>query len=330
MHWYWSRNTWFIGSIIGMAALYTVAFQRIHLPDWMLLVDFSLSLPLLHYLLFRPALKQWLIRWTQLTGLGIILGHFIIPESSRLIWPWLEMVRTAAWALVVPAELAIFALIAFSIWKLIKLDGDIDQALQEGITRKLGDSLSARLALWEARIWLYALYRPKNLRHAGARHFSYAKQHGNASNQLGFIIAILFEMPLVHLLLHFMWSPKAAWITSAASVWGLLYLVGEYRATLARPVSIDSDRLYIRCGALSVDAVIPWHQIKSVEACRETVRRQPGVRRYKQMGELNIAIHLHPGVALPDFLCRLQPVRQICLGLDDAEGFIQAASVNVG
>lgn len=330
MHRYWNRNTWFIGSVILMASIYTAAFRRIDLPDWTLLVDFSLSLPLLHYLLFRPTLKQWLTRWIQLTGLGIVLGHFIIPESSRHIWPWLEMVRSAMLALMIPVELAVIALIAYSVWKLIKLDGDIDHALQAGIERRLGKSPSGQLALWEARIWLYALFIPKHPRYAGRQHFSYAKQHGNASNQLGFIIAILFEMPLAHLLLHFMWSPKAAWIASALSVWALIYLVSEYRATLARPVSIDDGMLYIRCGVLSVDSVIPWHQIKSVEKNTQPVRRQPGVRRYKQMGELNIAIHLQPGIMLPDLFGRVQPVVKICLGLDDPDGFVRAASVKVG
>lgn len=329
MHRYWNRNTWFIGSVLAMAAIYAVAFRRVDVPDWMLLVDFSLSLPLLHYLLFRPTLKQWLVRWVQLTGLGILLGHFIIPESSRVIWPWLEMARSAMVALMIPVELAVMALIGYSVWKLIKLDGDVDRALQDSIESKLGKSPSAQLALWEARIWLYALFIPKHPRYAGRQHFSYAKQNGNASNQLGFIIAILFEMPLAHLLLHFMWSPKAAWIASALSAWSLNYLISEYRATLVRPVSIDDDTLRIRCGVLSVDSVIPWHQIKSVEKNTQPARRQRGIRRYKQMGELNIAIHLQPGATLPDLFGRGQPVAQIRLGLDDPDGFVRAANLKL-
>jgi membrane protein YdbS with pleckstrin-like domain len=322
---YWNRTTWFIGSVIFMAAVYTAAFRRTVIPDWMLLVDFSVSLPLLHYLLFRPALKQWLVRWAQLTGLGILLGRFIIPESSRVIWPWLELARNALLGLMIPIELGIMGLVAYGVWKLMKLDGDVDHALQVEIERRLGKSPSAQLALWEARIWLYAFFNPHNRNYAGDQHFSYARQNGNASNQLGFIIAILFEMPLAHLLLHFMWSPTAAWIASALSAWGLIYLVSEYRATLARPVSIGREQLYIRCGVLSVDAEIPWHQIQSIETCAQPLRRAPGVRRYKQMGEFNITIHLHPGATLPDIFGRAQAVTKICLGLDDAAGFIDAA-----
>ncbi|GAB2850351.1 hypothetical protein GCM10027277_18160 [Pseudoduganella ginsengisoli] len=313
-----------------MAAIYAAAFNRHHLPDWMLLADFSISLPLLHYLLFRPSLKRWLFRWFQLTSLGIILGHFIIPESSRVIWPMLEKVRTAATGLLIPVELAVMSMIAYSVWKLAKLDGNIDRALQDGITRKLGTTVSSHLALWEARIWLYALYKPINASYAGRQHFTYAKQNSNASNQLGFIIAILFELPLAHMLLHFIWSPKAAWIATALTAWSMVYLISEYRATLVRPVSIDSEHLYIRCGTLSVDTVIPWHQIRSIGKTTEQVRRQPGVRRYKQMGAINISIQLQPNVQLPDFLGRAQPLTAIYLGLDDPDGFIQAASVNVG
>jgi len=327
---YLNRDTWFIGSILLLAAGYTVAFRRVDIPDWTLLIDFSLSLPLLHYFLFRPTLKQWLFRWAQLTGLGILLGGFIIPEASRVIWPWLEMARNATLGLMIPVELAAIALLAYGVWKLMQLGGDIDTALQAGIESKLGKSVSTRLASWEARIWLYALFKPKNPRYAGSQHFSYAKQHGNASNQLGFIFAILIEMPLAHLLLHFMWSPKAAWIASVVSVWGLIYLVAEYRATLMRPVSIGHEELFIRCGVLAVDAVIPWHQIKAIEKIAGPVRRQPCVRRYKQLGELNVAIHLQPNVMLPDLFGREQPVATICLGLDEPDDFIHRASVKVG
>lgn len=327
---YWSRDTLFIGSVLLMAATYTVLFRRMDLPDWTLLVDFSLSLPLLHYFLFRPTLKQWLLRWIKLTGLGILLGSFIIPESSRIIWPWLEMIRGALMGLMIPLELALLAFIAYSVWKLMTLGDDIDNALQAGIENKLGKSLYTQLTAWEARIWLYALFKPKHPRYSGERHFSYARQHGNASNQLGFILAILFEMPVAHLLLHFMWSPTAAWVASVLSVWGLIYLVAEYRATLVRPVSIDNDKLTIRCGVLSTDAAIPWRHIRSIEKAMQPVRRQPGVRRYKQMGEFSIAIHLQPGVKLPDMLGREKPVSTIYLGLDEPERFIQEASVKVG
>lgn len=327
---YWNRDTWFIGSVLLMAATYTVLFRRIDLPDWTLLADFSLSLPLLHYLLFRPTFKQWLVRWMQLTGLGILLGSFIIPESSRVIWPWLEMIRSAIIGVLIPLEVALAAFIAYGIWNLMKLGDDIDNTLQSGIENRLGKSISTKLMVFEARIWLYALFKPKHPRYSGDRHFSYAKQHGNASNQLGFILAILFEMPVAHLLLHFMWSPMAAWIASVLSLWGLLYLVAEYRATLVRPVSIDNDQLTIRCGVFSTDAVIPWRLIRTIEKNAQPIRRQAGVRRYKQMGELNIAIHLQPGVMLPDMLGREKPVATIYLGLDEPDRFIQEASVKVG
>lgn len=330
MHRYWNRDTWFIGSILLLALTYAVVFRRGDIPDWTLLVDFSLSLPLLHYFLYRPTLKQWLFRWAQLTSLGILLGRFIIPESSRVIWPWLEMARNAVLGLMIPIELALIVLLAYGVWKLMKLGGDIDTALLAGIENKLGKSASAKAAAWEARIWLYAFFKPKNPRYAGIEHFSYAKHHGNASNQLGFILAILIEMPLAHLLLHFMWSPNAAWIASALSIWGLIYLVAEYRATLIRPVSVDHEKLYIRCGVLASDAIIPWRDIKAIEKIAAPVRRQPGVRRYKQLGELNVAIHLHPNVALPDLFGREQAVTTICLGLDAPDDFIHWASVKVG
>lgn len=130
---YWNRETGFIGSVVLMAAIYAVVFRRIAVPDWMLLFDFSVSLPLLHFLLFRPTLKKWLIRWVQLTGLGILLGSVIIPESSRQIWPFLEMIKSTAMAAMIPLELAVMGGIAYTVWKLMRLDGNIDRALQMAV-----------------------------------------------------------------------------------------------------------------------------------------------------------------------------------------------------
>lgn len=111
--------------------------------------------------------------------------------------------------------------------------------------------------------------------------------------------------------------------------WGLLYLIAEYRATLLRPVSIAEHALLIRYGILSADAEIAWGQIQSIGRVHQQVRRQVGVRRYKQMGELNIVIHLQPGVELPNVLGSAQPITEIYLGIDNPDDFIEAVRSKV-
>lgn len=325
----WTRQKFFAASFISMIVIYIIAFRNFPLPDWALLVDFSLTLPLLHYALFRPAFKKWLLRCAQIIGFGILLGSLIIPPSSRIIWPWLEMARSAVLALLIPFELAVFACIAYAIWKLARLDGDIDNVMRSAINERLGKSISTSLVVFEVRVWLYALGKLKHIHYAGTRHFTYARQQGNASNQLGFIIAVLFELPLVHILLHFIWSPGGALIASALSAWGLLYLVAEYRATSLRPVSIADHALLIRYGIFSADAEIPWQHIRSIDQVQQKIKRQAGVRRYKQMGELNVVIRLQPGVELPNILGQPQSITEIHLGIDNAKAFIEAVRLNL-
>lgn len=161
----------------------------------------------------------------------------------------------------------------------------------------------------------------KTLVFSGERHFNYSNNGGNASNQLGFIIAIFFELPLMHMLLHFMCSPTAAVVASALSAWALLYMVADYRATLYRPVSLSRDGMIIRCGALAADAVIPCAVVETVEEFKGTVRRKAGIRRYVQLGQPNVVVSLKTGCELPDLFGRQQPLSKIYLSLDQPRVF---------
>lgn len=321
-----TRQYWFYSLLCTMAAAYAFAFQWLPIPEWVLLADFSLSLPLLHALLLRPTLKQWLWRWLQLTALGILLGSFIIPDQEKHWWRLLETGRSYYSGVLAIAEIGLALFLAYSIRRLLAITGNIDQAMQDGIFKQFGRSATAHLMLFEARIWYYALFLRKNhvATYPGDLHFQYHQHHGNASNQLGFIYVIAMELPLMHMLLHFIWSPMTAWIATALSAWALLYLLADYRATLRRPISLDAEAIHIRCGVLSTDAVIPYSMVQEVIPMTGNIRRGKGVRRYAQLGQLNVALVLTPGSRLPDMLGQLQTVTRVCLSLDDANAFTKA------
>ncbi len=298
-----------------------------NMADWPLLGDLLVSFPLLYYFMFRPSWKAFLLKWLVFAMAGFAFGSMIIPDGSKDLWRGVERL----WPLlaVVQGALELFLLVYLvrRIRALMRLSGDADEALASAIHDRFAGTGLAPFALFEARIWYYGLFmrRGDQLRFAGRQHFSYDKNDGNVSNQFALIMVMLFEMPLSHLMLHLVAvRPVLAWVVDVLSVWSVLYLVAEYRASQWRPVSLDDQAILIRYGVFAADRVVPYHLIESVARCGDDIRRQRGLLRYRQFGSLNVELRLKPGSKLANAIGRPQAVKRICISLDKPDAFIDA------
>ena len=292
-----------------------------HPPMWPWLVDVLLSAPLLYYVLFRPTLRQLLTAWLAIASAGLLCGRLLQPELGAQLGTYSLLLI----ALEIALELGLMVLLVRRCTVLLRRGGNVDEVMES--------VLSNKLVLFEARIWYYGLFlrRGERLVFQGEQHFSYANNGGNASNQFGFLMVILFEMPLAHLIAHFVLSsPALAWGLDVLSLWGLLYLLAEYRATQWRPISLDREMIIIRSGVLAGDRVVPFSMVESVSACDDRVRRQPGVIRCRQMGQLNVRLQLRPGSQLPNLFGRAKTVSSIYLSLDKPDQFIDRLRLMMG
>lgn len=170
-------------------------------------------------------------------------------------------------------------------------------------------------------MWLYALLR-RPPRHAfpGLRHFHVGTQGMNASNQVGFLAIVGAEIPIVHVLLHFLVDPVVAAVVTALSIYGFVFMLAEYRATLHRPLSVTASGLQVRYG-IAGDFLVDWAAIADAAPMRGPAHRAKGRVRLVGMGEANVRITLGPGTRLPG-LAGPREVGEIVLGVDDAAGFI--------
>ena len=264
-------------------------------PEWLLLIDGLVVLPILCFWFVKDK-KEAAIKAVAYSCLIILLGSFVIPESSKVVWPYFESLRYLAVAAFIVLEISTILTVFFAIKASLTKEQDPDLAISKPIEKFLGKGAISSLLSFEARVWTYALF-PKKIKQqnfTGDRHFSCHKKDGAQSNQLGFILIILFELPVMHLLLHFLWSPIAANFTTALTLLGLVFFIAEYRAIAIRPVSILQDRVIVRYGVWN-PLRITLSEIAHVRANSIFIRRSDSVKRYNLAGNPNIEIKLNSG-----------------------------------
>jgi len=278
-------------------------------PEWLLLIDGLIVLPILCFLCVKDK-KEAAIKAVAYSCLIILLGSFVIPESSKVLWPYLESLRYLAIAAFIILEITTILTVFFAIKASITKDKDPDLAISRPIERILGKGAISSLLSFEARVWTYALFSNKirQQNFTGDSHFSCHKKDGAQSNQLGFILIILFELPVMHLLLHFLWSPFAANLITGLTLLSLVFFIAEYKAIAIRPISIVPDSIIVRYGIWN-PLRIALSEISHIKPNSNFIRRSGNVNRFNFSGNPNVEIKLNAG-------------KLIYLGLDSPNEFI--------
>jgi len=286
-------------------------------PEWLLLIDGLIVLPILCFWCVKNK-KEASIKAIAYSCLIILLGSFIIPESSKIAWPYLESLRYFAIAAFIFLEVVTIFTVFFAIRASLTKDKDPDIAISQPIENIVGKGAISALLSFEARVWTYALFAKKIRQQYfnGDSHFSCHKKDGTQSNQLGFILIILFELPVMHMLLHFIWSPFAANITTGLTLLGLAFFLAEYKAISIRPVSITPNVLIIRYGVWN-PLEVSLTDIQSTQLNSCFIRRSSNVKRFNLAGNPNVEIQLNSGgfiylgVDSPnDFILTLEKYRE--------------------
>ncbi|MCB1605512.1 MAG: hypothetical protein KDI71_00845 [Xanthomonadales bacterium] len=282
--------------------------------EWFYLLDAAIVAPLC-WLCIRDR-KEALLKAVVLLCGAILIGSYIIPEQSKFIWHQLENGRYLILAMVLLFELVALLSVYLAVRTALWAQEDPDLAIESPIRRLLGDGPVSKMLAFETRMWTFALFaqRVRQLNFTGDHHFSYHRKDGAQSNLLGFILLIALELPLVHVLLHFLWSPTAANIISLLTAFSLVFFIAEYRAMSRRPVSIDGQQLIIRFGIYSA-LTIPLSNVAAIRAHNQPVRRAGHLRRYNYAGSPNVAIEL----AEPQ-----GKISSVYLGMDAPEQLIRA------
>ncbi|WP_100657472.1 hypothetical protein [Alteromonas flava] len=282
--------------------------------EWLYLLDVLVVLPLLCVFCFTDY-KTAMLKALVLCSAALVIASFIIPQDAKNVMFYIDDGRYFVIGFLLLFELIALLTVYFAIAILLKQQHDPDQSIEQTLKRYLGDSPIVSWLSFETRLWTFALFarhiEPTN--YAGQAYFTYHRKDGAQSNLLGFIILIAIEIPVVHLLLHFLWSPLVATVITVITFLSLIFFFAEYRALPKRPIAITGSELLIRVGLYPTYRVTLTN-VQSVSINRERVARQRHIKRYNYAGVPNVVIRLK------------QPQGQISaiyLGLDDPKAFKQ-------
>ena len=287
--------------------------------EWLYFIDGLIVLPLCCWFCIDDK-KQAFIKAALYCCLVVLIGSVIIPEQQKFIWHYLETGRYIVLAGFIILEIVTILTVIFAVKQALTHRQDPDLAIIQPIEKLLGKGVVTNLIAFETRLWTYALFAHNvQSQHFIGKPFSYHKKDQTQTNLLGFIMIMLFELPIIHILLHFIWSTTAANVISGLTVLGLGFFVAEYRAVAKRPISLTQDTLIIRYGVWQ-PCIIALSNINSIDTNQTSIKRCRTLKRYNLFGIPNVVITLKQ----PQ-----QGVSRVYLGVDNPTTLINSAIENI-
>ena len=265
--------------------------------ELLFLIDALITLPIACLLLIKDK-KKALIKGVALASLALVAGNILLPADMQ---QWLPVIMDGRF-IVLGVFVFLEVITILSVITLIRTEFakgvDLDSAILRSVATFIPSGMLRQIMWFEGRMWSCLLMSKKlsTLPLKGDVHFSYWNKDGAHSNALGFIIIMAVELPIAHVLLHFMWSPFAANVVTGLSILGLLFFVAERNAMKLRPISLlfnegNTPTLIIRYG-LSNPIEIPINNILSVSPHCECVKRASHLKRFNYAGVPNVKIKL--------------------------------------
>ncbi len=272
--------------------------------------DLAVVVPALYFWLVVRGGIQPLATMIPLCLLALFRATWVIPGAS--------MVRPV---LAGGVEIAVAALIVTRTRQSLRSTrgGDVLERMQAVILAFVRLPQLAAIAAGEMAVVYYAFaaWRREPEVPPGMQAYSTHERAGTPV-LFGALAGIsVVEVPLVHLLVM-RWNVKLAWVLTALSVYGAIWLIGMARAFVLRPVLVGHGELIIRSGILWTLRV-PVDRIASIHraAGPSDLRLCPG-------GDPNVAmVFSEPMIATGMFGIR-RPVARIALSVDQPADFENA------
>jgi len=286
---------------------------RLRLMSIAVALDFTVIAPLLVYLLLvRSGRLPW-IAVVPVFVAGNALATATLPEQMH---PLVKALELAA----IPAELALIVYLVVLTRRALAApsaaDGDVVTRFRETALRVVGVRLLADVLTTEVMILYYA-FCPRRAAPVGERSFTLHHEAGYQVVLIALSMAVVVETFALHLLVR-LWSAAAAYVLTGLSLYALAWLVGDFRAIVARPVRFTATHLLMRLG-LRWEADIPLDRIGRVEILAQGTTKPPrGAFVAAVLGQPNVKVTLDAPVEAIGAYGRRRSFAELWLRVDDA------------
>ena len=228
-----------------------------------LTIDLMILVPFLYWL--------FMVRRQGLSWITVIPVVFLSFYGASLILPMENRQLLDLFPyLLIPLEFFIVGYIGTKTFRAVRLfrksrvhEADIMQKIGEVSRSVIDVPIAADIFAYEICLFYYALFswgrKPGSLE-MGA--YSYHKKPGYTAILFAILMILFVELFAVHLLIIHFWGLTPAWILTALSIYGIIWLMGDYRAIVLRHVIIKDHILSLRLG-LRWSLDIPFANVAS-------------------------------------------------------------------
>jgi hypothetical protein len=285
-----------------------------------IVLDLTLTVPLLYFFLIR---KRNIPKTTVVSFFiaGLLIASYIIPEAHQSL---LDQIKTWALPLVELALLFFVSLKIHKIQKKYKTNKNVSLDFYTAMNLATREVLPEKAAVFlatEIAVIYYGFVHWKR-RKLASHEFSYHKDSGTVAILAILMVIVLVETFVIHILLQ-RWSPLAAWILSAASLYTVIQVFGILRSLSKRPISIENGYLELRYGILG-ESTIPLENIGSFELSFKDITLNEQIRKLSPLGDLdshNVLIHVKNESLLKGLYGRKKTFKTLALHIDDQHRF---------
>lgn len=239
------------------------------------------------------------------------------------------VVRAVRW-LAAPAELVVVWLVARRALRALRdptAADDVVERLRGAARGALPHRAVAEAVAYEMALLWFALGSWRVRAPEGADTFSTHRRSGYGGIVFALALGSAGEAVAVHLLV----APESeamAWTLTALSLYGMVWLAGDWRAVRLRPLRVDAEGLHVRVG-LRWSVVVPWAEVASVEPRGRGALPDGaagGWLRATPVGEPRLVVELRSPVEARGPYGITRRVRRIGVAVDDEARFLGAVA----
>lgn len=298
------------------------------------ILDLTVTAPLLYFLAIRKT-KIPNTTTIRIFLLGVLLAGILLGRHN----PFLHSIKTWISPLI---EVFVVYIIARKFYQARKANAGEADFLTQARTiashifgnARVGDILGSEFA-----VFYYAFAPTPSSSHIRAsissptssqpaRTFSYSRSTGAIPVISAFLICMTAEGVGLHVLIAH-WSPLTAWILTALSAYTMLQLIAHMRATKARPIRLENDRLILRNG-LAADTTIDLSNIEEITLTTRTSSKEDALKLalFGPLENHSIRIKLRQPVAVTRMFGIRRNACVLLVAIDEPKMLISQLSIS--